>query len=97
MCAEGFQGDAAAADLMDCERVAVPGGFEEIDGLLAADDRRALIEGIDASLLGGLKPDQLSLAFVPPSSGNDPHSALAFAACCLACRGGMPAASVEAA
>jgi len=65
--------------------------------LLAADDRRALIEGIDASLLGGLKPDQLSLAFVPPSSGNDPHSALAFAACCLACRGGMPAASVEAA
>jgi predicted NBD/HSP70 family sugar kinase len=65
--------------------------------LLAAHDRKALIEGIDACLLGGLRFAQASLAFVPPSSGNDPNSALAFAACCLACRGGMPAASVEAA
>src|SRR5882762_4716937 len=65
--------------------------------LLASEDRKALIEGIDASLLGGLKFAQVSLAFVPPSSGNDPNSALAFTACCLACRGGMPAASVEAA
>jgi predicted NBD/HSP70 family sugar kinase len=65
--------------------------------LLAVDDRQALIDGIDASLLGGLKPAQLSLAFVPPSSGNDPNSALTFAACCLACRGGMPAVAVEAA
>lgn len=65
--------------------------------LLADEDRKALIDGIDASMLGGFKPAQLSLAFVPPSSGNDPNSALAFAACCLACRGGMPAASVEAA
>ena len=65
--------------------------------LLAAEDRKALIDGIDASLLGGLKFAQVSLAFVPPSSGNDPNSALAFTACCLACRGGMPAASVEAA
>lgn len=65
--------------------------------LLADDDRKALVEGIDACLLGGLKFAQASLAFVPPSSGNDPNSALAFAACCLACRGGMPAASVEAA
>ena len=65
--------------------------------LLADDDRKALVEGIDACLLGGLKFAQASLAFVPPSSGNDPNSALAFAACCLACRGGMPASSVEAA
>jgi predicted NBD/HSP70 family sugar kinase len=65
--------------------------------LLADEDRKALIDGIDASMLGGFKPAQLSLAFVPPSSGNDPNSALAFAACCLACRGGMPVASVEAA
>ena len=65
--------------------------------LLAGEDRKALIDGIDASLLGGFKPAQLSLAFVPPSSGNDPNSALAFTACCLACRGGMPATSVEAA
>jgi hypothetical protein len=39
----------------------------------------------------------VSLAFVPPSNGNDPRAALAFAAFCLACRGGMPAASSEAA
>ena len=65
--------------------------------LFSDEDRKALIDGIDASLLGGFKPAQLSLAFVPPSSGNDPNSALAFAACCLACRGGMPVASVEAA
>jgi predicted NBD/HSP70 family sugar kinase len=65
--------------------------------LLASEDRKALIDGIDACLLGGLKFAQVSLAFVPPSSGNDPNSALAFTACCLACRGGMPAASVEAA
>jgi predicted NBD/HSP70 family sugar kinase len=65
--------------------------------LLAGEDRKALIDGIDACLLGGLKFAQVSLAFVPPSSGNDPNSALAFTACCLACRGGMPAASVEAA
>src|SRR6266702_4659643 len=65
--------------------------------LLADEDRKALIDGIDASLLGGLKFAQVSLAFVPPSSGNDPNSALAFTARCLACRGGMPAASVEAA
>jgi predicted NBD/HSP70 family sugar kinase len=65
--------------------------------LFAADDRKALVDGIDACLLGGLKFAQATLAFVPPSSGNDPNSALAFAACSLACRGGMPAASVEAA
>ena len=65
--------------------------------LLAADDRKALIEGIDACLLGGREFAQMSLAFVPPSNGNDPNSALAFAACCLACRGGMPASSAEAA
>jgi hypothetical protein len=40
---------------------------------------------------------QVSLAFVPPSNGNDPNAALAFAACCLARRGGMPASSAEAA
>ena len=65
--------------------------------LLSDEDRKALLDGIDACLLGGLKFAQVSLAFVPPSSGNDPNSALAFAACCLACRGGMPVASVEAA
>ncbi|GLR84431.1 ROK family transcriptional regulator [Bradyrhizobium iriomotense] len=65
--------------------------------LLAEDDRKAVVEGIDASLLGGSKLAEVSLAFVPPSNGNDPNAALAFAACCLACRGGMPAASTEAA
>jgi len=65
--------------------------------LLAENDRKALIDGVDACLLGGRKHAQVSLAFVPPSNGNDPKAALAFAACCLAGRGGMPAASTEAA
>jgi predicted NBD/HSP70 family sugar kinase len=65
--------------------------------LLDEDDRKAVIEGIDASLLGGRELAQVSLAFLPPSNGNDPKAALAFSAYCLACRGGMPAASTEAA
>lgn len=64
---------------------------------LIEDDRKAVIDGIDACLLGGRKLAQVSLAFVPPSNGNDPQAALAFAAFCLASRGGMPAASTEAA
>ena len=63
--------------------------------LLAEEDRKALVDGIDACLMGGRA--QVSLAFVPPSNGNDPNAALAFAACCLARRGGMPASSAEAA
>ncbi len=65
--------------------------------LLAEDDRKVLVDGIDACLLGGRKLARVSLAFVPPSNGNDPNAALAFAACCLACRGGMPTSSTEAA
>jgi predicted NBD/HSP70 family sugar kinase len=76
-----------------CPAVAISGW----PSLLAEEDRKALVDGIDACLLGGRKFARVSLAFVPPSNGNDPNSALAFAACCLACRGGMPASSVEAA
>ncbi|MBR0713430.1 ROK family protein [Bradyrhizobium liaoningense] len=76
-----------------CPGVAISGW----PSLLAEDHRKAVVEGIDASLLGGRKHAQVSLAFVPPSIGNDPNAALAFAAWCLACRGGMPTASVEAA
>jgi predicted NBD/HSP70 family sugar kinase len=76
-----------------CPAVAISGW----PSLLAEDDRKALVDGIDACLLGGRKLAQVSLAFVPPSNGNDPNAALAFAALSLACRGGMPAASVEAA
>ena len=76
-----------------CPGVAISGW----PSLLAEEDRKALVDGIDACLLGGRKRAQVSLAFVPPSNGNDPNAALAFAACCLACRGGMPAASVQAA
>ena len=76
-----------------CPGVAISGW----PSLLAEEDRKALVDGIDACLLGGRKFAQVSLAFVPPSNGNDPNAALAFAACCLACRGGMPAASAEAA
>ena len=64
---------------------------------LAEDDRKAVIDGVDACLMGGRKQAQVSLAFVPPSNGNDPRAALAFAAFCLARSGGMPAASTEAA
>jgi predicted NBD/HSP70 family sugar kinase len=76
-----------------CHGVAISGW----PSLLAEDDRKALVDGVDASLLGGRRHAQMSLAFVPPSNGNDPQAALAFAAFCLACRGGMPAASTEAA
>jgi predicted NBD/HSP70 family sugar kinase len=76
-----------------CPAVAISGW----PSLLAEEDRKALVDGIDACLLGGRKFARVSLAFVPPSNGNDPNAALAFAACCLACRGGMPATSVEAA
>ncbi|WP_314958424.1 ROK family transcriptional regulator [Bradyrhizobium cosmicum] len=76
-----------------CNGVAISGW----PSLLAEEDRKAVVEGIDACLLGGRKLAQVSLAFVPPSNGNDPQAALAFAAFCLAGRGGMPAASTEAA
>ncbi|MGJ4931367.1 ROK family protein [Bradyrhizobium sp. HKCCYLS2038] len=65
--------------------------------LLPPDDRTALLQGIDSSLLGGLDAAALAVAFVPPSTGHDPRAALAFAACCLASRGGMPAEATEAA
>ena len=76
-----------------CPGVAISGW----PSLLGADDREALVEGIDACLMGGRERAGVSLAFVPPSNGNDPNAALAFAACCLARRGGMPASSAEAA
>ncbi len=76
-----------------CPAVAISGW----PSLLSEGDRKAVIEGIDAALLGGLERAQASLAFVPPSTGNDPSAALAFAACCLASGGGMPTASTEAA
>jgi hypothetical protein len=74
-----------------CPAVAISGW----PSLLSESDRKAVVGGINAALLGGRA--QTSLAFVPPSTGNDPSAALAFAACCLACRGGMPTASTEAA
>ncbi|MBR0750965.1 ROK family transcriptional regulator [Bradyrhizobium jicamae] len=76
-----------------CRGVAISGW----PSLLSEDDRNAVVDGIDACLLGGRKLAQVSLAFVPPSTGNDPNAALAFAAFCLASRGGMPAAATEAA
>ena len=76
-----------------CRGVAISGW----PSLLDEDDRKAVVDGIDACLLGGRKLAQVSLAFVPPSNGNDPQAALAFAAFCLARSGGMPSASTEAA
>lgn len=65
--------------------------------LLAEEDRKALADGIDASLMGGREFARVSLTFAPSSNGNDPNAALTFAASCLARRGGMPVASAEAA
>jgi hypothetical protein len=76
-----------------CAGVAINGW----PSLLAEEDRKALVDGIDACLMGRREFAQVSLAFVPPSNGNDPNAALAFAACCLARHGGMPATSAEAA
>lgn len=76
-----------------CGGVAISGW----PSLLGEDDRKAVIDGIDACLLGGRTLAQTSLVFVPSSTGNDPQAALAFAGFCLASRGGMPAASTEAA
>jgi predicted NBD/HSP70 family sugar kinase len=80
-------------NIKPCRGVAISGW----PSLLAEEDRTALVDGVDAALLGGRKLAELSLAFVPPSNGNDPRAALAFAAFCLAGRGGMPAAATEAA
>jgi predicted NBD/HSP70 family sugar kinase len=76
-----------------CPAVAISGW----PSLLAEQDRKSLVDGIDACLMGGRELAQVAVAFVPPSTGKDPNAALAFAACCLARRGGMPAASAEAA
>ena len=76
-----------------CGGVAISGW----PSLLGDDDRNAIIDGIDACLLGGRTLARVSIAFVPSSTGNDPQAALAFAAFCLASRGGLPATSTEAA
>jgi predicted NBD/HSP70 family sugar kinase len=76
-----------------CPAVAISGW----PSLLAEQDRNSLVDGIDACLMGGRELAQVAVAFVPPSTGKDPNAALAFAACCLARRGGMPAVSAEAA
>jgi predicted NBD/HSP70 family sugar kinase len=76
-----------------CPAVAISGW----PSLLAEQDRKSVVDGIDACLMGGRELAQVAVAFVPPSTGKDPNAALAFAACCLARRGGMPAVSAEAA
>jgi predicted NBD/HSP70 family sugar kinase len=76
-----------------CPAVAISGW----PSLLAEQDRKALVDGIDACVMGGRELAQVAVAFVPPSTGRDPNVALAFAACSLARRGGMPAAAAEAA
>jgi predicted NBD/HSP70 family sugar kinase len=76
-----------------CAGVAVGGWPSFLDDA----DRGSLLDGVDASLMGGRERARVSLAFVAPSTGKDPGAALAFAACCLVRRGGMPTASAEAA
>jgi len=58
------------------ERKASPGiVISGWPSLLADEDRKALIDGIDASCSAASNPPALACV-VPPSSGNDPNSAL---------------------
>lgn len=57
--------------------------------LLPEEDRGAISDGLNSSLLGGYDPGRLGLSFIPPVIGNDPRAALAYAAYCFARAGGM--------
>ena len=57
--------------------------------LLPDEDRGAIAEGLNSSLLGGFDPGRLRLSFIPPVIGNDPGAALSYAAYCFARAGGI--------
>lgn len=56
--------------------------------LMQEADRTAILDGIDETLLGGLRAGRPALSFIAPSIGNDPRAALAFAAYAFASSGG---------
>ncbi|MGK6315511.1 ROK family protein [Neorhizobium sp. DT-125] len=59
--------------------------------LMPAEDRKAIAEGLNESLLGGFHESRLALSFIAPSIGNDPRAALYYAAYCFVRSGGLDA------
>lgn len=57
--------------------------------LMPEDDRAAIGEGLNQSLLGGYAPERLELSFIEPAIGNDPKAALHYAAYCFVRSGGL--------
>ncbi|MEO3998377.1 ROK family protein [Mesorhizobium sp. CAU 1732] len=59
--------------------------------LMPEEDRAAITDGLNQSLLGGYDERRLTLSFIEPSIGNDPSAALHYAAYCFVRGGGMDA------
>jgi len=59
--------------------------------LMPEEDRKAITEGLNESLLGGFDESRLALSFIAPSIGNDPRAALYYAAYCFVRGGGLDA------
>lgn len=57
--------------------------------LMPPEDRKAITEGLNESLLGGFDEHRLSLSFIAPSIGNDPRAALYYSAYCFVRSGGL--------
>lgn len=57
--------------------------------LVAPELRQRMLEGLDASVLGGITRRQIEVSFIPPSIGNDPLPALCYAAYAFVQRGAM--------
>lgn len=58
--------------------------------LMLPEDRAAIRQGIDESLLGGVAGNRPSLRFIAPAIGTDPQAALLFSCYCLMRRGATP-------
>lgn len=63
--------------------------------LLAPEDRQAIIEGMNESLLGGFNAERMQVSFIAPSIGTDPQAALHYAAYCFVRAGGLDVRSEQ--
>ncbi|WP_188720891.1 ROK family transcriptional regulator [Nitratireductor aestuarii] len=63
--------------------------------LLAPEDRQAIIEGMNESLLGGFDAKRMQVSFIAPSIGTDPQAALNYAAYCFVRAGGLDTRAEE--
>ena len=57
--------------------------------LLPSELRALVLDELDASLLGGMKRCGIEVTFIPPLIGNDPMSAICYAAYAFVQRGAM--------